>query len=82
LFYLASRLRYGRHSTAAILVAQREVRRAFRPSGTVNPSRGGAPRAAANRSFTDRDDLLAVAREIIAKTDTRAAAELSWAVLA
>jgi hypothetical protein len=36
---------------------------------------------AADRSHHDRDDLMAVARDIVAKTDTRIAAEIAWAVL-
>jgi hypothetical protein len=37
--------------------------------------------AAANRSFYDRDDLLKVARDIVAKSSTADAASLAWAVL-
>jgi hypothetical protein len=33
----------------------------------------------ANQSFHDRADLMEVAKEVITKTDSRTAAELSWA---
>jgi hypothetical protein len=36
---------------------------------------------AANRSHHDRDDLMAVAREIVAKSSTADAASLAWAIL-
>jgi hypothetical protein len=36
---------------------------------------------AATRPLHDRDALLAAAREIIDRSDTRTAAELSWAIL-
>jgi hypothetical protein len=36
---------------------------------------------AANRPHHDRDDVLDLAKEIVAKTDSRTAAELCWAVL-
>jgi hypothetical protein len=36
---------------------------------------------AANHPSRDRDDALRLAEEIVAKTDSRTAAELCWAVL-
>jgi hypothetical protein len=36
---------------------------------------------AANQSSYDRDELLEVAKTIVARTDSRTAAELSWAIL-
>jgi hypothetical protein len=35
----------------------------------------------ANRPIHDRDDSMAAAREILAKTDTSTAASIAWAVL-